>query len=174
MLKIAIMYLLVHYLSLSFLLILTQCQDEKAKKSKDILRKIATDADMRYDAFHKSKPTPTYSAFHISDTDADFTYSAFMKNHPEFSNIEKDRTNDILYGQNNYRIRYFRSKRSTMEKSLESIRKRLNEERKKEREEQLIAGDANPRMESNGTARGSMHALAHFEYGKFSFRIRQY
>lgn len=143
------------FLYFAFLLILQNivihCQDEKEQKSKDILRQIAFNSELTYSTFRKSEP------------DSDFTYKAFTKNHPQFSNIEKDRTNDILYGENNYKIRYFRNKRSTVERSLESIRKKLNEERKKEREEPLMAADANPRMEGNHTSIGGRHS---FEYGK--------
>lgn len=142
-----------HFLYLTFLLISQNpaiyCQDEKEQKSKDILRQIETNLELTYNAFHKSEP------------DADYIYKAFTRNHPQFSNTEKDKTNDILYGENNYKIRYFRNKRSSVESSLGSIRKKLNEDRKKEREELGMAADANQRMEGNHTSEGITHS-----YGK--------
>lgn len=133
---------------------ITQCQDEKDQKSKEILHQIAFNTELTYGAFRESEP------------ESDLTYRAFTKNHPEFSYTEREKPNEILYGGNDYKIRYFRTKRQT-ERSLESIRKRLNEERKREREELLMAADANPRMETNDTTGAGKHGLASFEYGEF-------
>lgn len=82
---------------------------------------------------------------------------------PESSNIETDETKDI-FSSNYYKIRFFRSKRSAPEKSIASIRKRLNEERKKEREE--LMADANPRMEPNETTGATKHGSLGYEYSK--------
>lgn len=146
------------FLSFIFLLILQivviHSQDEKEQRSEDILRQIAFNNELTYSAFHQNEPV------------SDYTYSAFTKNHPEFNNTEKDRTNEILFGSgNDYKIRFFRTKRSPKERSLESIRKRLNEEKKREREEMLMAADANARMETNDTLGSGKHSLASFGYG---------
>lgn len=145
-------------------------------KSREILNQIAYNSDLKYSALQKNEPNPdiTYNALHKNQPDPDFMYNAFTKNHPEFSNMERDRTTDIIYGANNYKIRYVRSKRSSVERSLESIRKRLNEERKKERDDQLMAADAYPRMEVNETTGGVKHVPASFEYGEFIFLIASF
>lgn len=170
------MHQIVHsFLSFAFLLILQNiaihCQDEKDQKSKDILRQIAYNTELTYSAFHKGapeSPDSRYNAFHKSMPElADSTYRAFTKNHPEFGYVDREKTSEILYGGNNYKIRYFRTKRASVERSLESIRKRLNEERKRERDELLMAADANPRMDTNDTSGTGKHGLVSFEYGEF-------
>lgn len=148
------------FLTFIFLLILRivaiTSQDEKEQKSEDILRQIAFNNELTYSAFQQNE-----------------YYSAFRKNHPEFSNREKDRTNEILFGSgDDYKIRFFRTKRSPRERSLESIRKKLNEERKKEREEMLMAADANPRMETNDTLGFGKHSLASYRYGKYCISVQ--
>lgn len=161
---------------LTFLIILqtafVRCQNEKDRKSEDILRQIEFNRDLVYSAFHKHEPASnfTYDVFQKNVPDSEFAYKAFAKNHPEFDSLEQDRTNNILYGSNSYRIQYFRSKRSSVERSLESIRKQLNEESKKEKEDQVMAAEAFPRLEANDSTSGvPKHLPSHFEYGKFKY-----
>ncbi|CAH1983529.1 unnamed protein product [Acanthoscelides obtectus] len=61
------------------------------------------------------------------------------------------------------RIRYFRSKRNAIERSISTIRKKLNDEKKKE-EKEWMAADANPRLEPNET--GAKLGLVEYEQGE--------
>ncbi|CAG9816232.1 unnamed protein product [Phaedon cochleariae] len=98
-----------------------------------------------------------------------------------FSNTEDEHFKDIFddfYGAN---IRYFRGPRSVPERSIASIRKRLNEERKRD---EIMAADALPRMEPNDTGlvkhgttdmdAGYEHAMNSEQlYNKQTDKIRQ-
>nr|CAH7767694.1 unnamed protein product [Callosobruchus chinensis] len=68
---------------------------------------------------------------------------------------------DIFGGRRDVaRIRYFRSKRHAVERSISTIRKKLNDEKKKE-EKEWMAADANPRLEPNET--GTKLGLVEYE-----------
>uniref|UniRef100_A0A6P7FI40 Tyrosine-protein kinase receptor n=1 Tax=Diabrotica virgifera virgifera TaxID=50390 RepID=A0A6P7FI40_DIAVI len=79
-----------------------------------------------------------------------------------FSNIEDDEIRDIFNPDYyNPRIRYFRTKRGNPTDSLATIRKKLNDGKRKE---EMMAADADARMEPNDTD-SAKKAEAHSDYG---------
>ncbi|CAG9837670.1 unnamed protein product [Diabrotica balteata] len=79
-----------------------------------------------------------------------------------FSNIEDDEIRDIFNPDYyNPRIRYFRTKRGNPTDSLATIRKKLNDGKRKE---EMMAADADARMEPNDTD-SAKNAEGHSDYG---------
>nr|XP_023027843.1 ALK tyrosine kinase receptor isoform X2 [Leptinotarsa decemlineata] len=104
----------------------SQCQDEK-EKSKEKTGNI----------------NAIYSAHTIRELNQDIR---------PFSNTDIDDDQKDIFNPEYYHTRiryYFRPRRSVPERSIASIRKRLNAERK--REEELMSADALPKMEPNDT-----------------------
>lgn len=131
-----------------------QCQDEKEKRDDDALEE-------------RRNGTRNNSSLNLNQNGAHTirTYQTDLNQlkRPNFSNIGDD-IKDILSEESyerssSYFIRY---KRKAPERSLASIRKRLNEEKKRD---DVMPADANPRMEPNETGVGK-HSLADIEYGK--------
>nr|ALV82496.1 Alk [Leptinotarsa decemlineata] len=123
----------------------SQCQDEK-EKSKEKTGNI----------------NAIYSAHTIRELNQDIR---------PFSNTDIDDDQKDIFNPEYYHTRiryYFRPRRSVPERSIASIRKRLNAERK--REEELMSADALPKMEPNDTI---ISKQVEQEYNKQIDKIKQ-
>ncbi|KAG5888423.1 hypothetical protein JTB14_020198 [Gonioctena quinquepunctata] len=103
-----------------------RCQDEKEKSKKE-----TDDTNSIHSAHHTLRQ--------LNQDIRPFSNTDFEEDE------EKDIFNTDYY---HTKIRYFRPKRNSPVRSIASIRKRLNEERKRD---ELMAADSFPKMEPNGT-----------------------
>lgn len=130
-----------------------QCQDEKEKRKDDALEQKRDGSEIDSSLNLNQNGAHTIRTYQIDSN---------QLKRPKFSNIGddiKDILSDEAYEKiSNYFIRY---KRQAPDRSIVSIRKRLNEEKKRE---EVMHADANPRMEPNETRVGK-HSFTGMEYG---------
>ncbi|XP_018579561.1 ALK tyrosine kinase receptor isoform X2 [Anoplophora glabripennis] len=124
-----------------------QCQDEEEKRKDDAGPENDSSLNLNQNGAHTIRTYQTASN---------------QPKRPQFSNIGddiKDILNEEAYERlSSYFIRY---RRQAPDRSIVSIRKRLNEEKKRD---EVMPADANPRMEPNETRIGK-HSFAGTEYG---------
>lgn len=142
--------------SLLFILQNTQirCQDDEKENSEEIPLRNISETKNNLDLIHNAYTIGNDLRSEIGSIEVD--------------NFGSDDEVNDPFAQSDYKIRYFsRIKRSTADKerSITSIRKRLNEERRKERDE-LMSADANPRMEPNETTGVAKQSSGAFEFSK--------